>query len=130
MSIPYIPYVDVKALETYIATVHTYMKTTESPDIPETEEYLGVLRLPQYTASETCLDPEQISVDTSKMRGVLLLLNELYEEVEARRQCLINKRLQQEKDIEKTKALLRTVEQANVRLMSNNAELEKLGDRN
>ena len=136
MPIPYIPCVDVSALETYIAATREYMKRMESlkfQDIPETENYLvSGLGLPQYTASETCSHPERISAHLSKMCEDLSLFKELYDKVERNRIDQHKKRLQLEKELEEAEAqaLVATnvLEEAKARLMAKRTELETLDD--
>jgi hypothetical protein len=148
MSIPYIPCVDVSALETYIVATQEYLKRMENiQDIPETENYLvSGLGLPQYTASETCSHPERVFAHLSKMREDLLLFKELYDKVESHRIHQHKKRIQLEKELEEAeaqalvatnvleeaKALVATnvLEEAKARLMAKRAELETLDDEN
>jgi hypothetical protein len=134
MPIPYIPCVDVSALETYIAATREYMKRMESlQDILETENYLVYgLGLPPHTASETCSHPERISAHLSKMCEDLSLFKELYDKVERNRIDQHKKRLQLEKELEEAEAqaLVATnvLEEAKARLMAKRAELETLDD--
>jgi ABC-type phosphate transport system auxiliary subunit len=136
MSIPYIPCVDVSALETYIAATREYEKKMEylSPqDILETENYLvHGLGFSRDMASKMCLHPSQIVAQLSQMCEVCVLFKELYDKVERNRIVQNEKRLQLEKELEEAKAqaLVATnvLEKAQALVATKLAELEELWD--